>query len=104
VPNHMGVGTAANPWWRDVLENGPRSTAAIFFDIDWVPVKASLLAKLLLPILGDQYGRVLERGELTLQFPDGLMVLVYADQEFPINPKHLPIVLRRAVGPLTDAF
>jgi len=68
VPNHMGVGTGSNAWWNDVLENGPSSPAAIFFDIDWHPVKAELQAKLLLPILGDQYGRVLERGELQLGF------------------------------------
>ena len=62
---------ARNAWWRDVLENGPSSPAARFFDIDWTPVKAALQAKLLLPILGDQYGRVLERGELQLAFVDG---------------------------------
>ncbi len=104
VPNHMGIASGANFWWRDVLENGPGSTAAIFFDIDWTPVKAALQAKLLLPILGDQYGRVLERGELKLQFRDGLIVLTYAEHEFPINPKHFPNVLRRAVGPLTEAL
>ena len=65
VPNHMGIGTSTNLWWRDVLENGPGSAGARFFDIDWAPVKAALRSKLLLPILGDQYGRVLERGELS---------------------------------------
>src|SRR5829696_5804716 len=59
VPNHMGVGTGTNAWWNDVLENGPGSPSASFFDIDWHPVKAELQAKLLLPILGDQYGTVL---------------------------------------------
>src|SRR5262245_1161293 len=53
VPNHMGVGTEVNAWWRDVLENGPAAAAAIYFDIDWTPVKAALHAKLLLPILGN---------------------------------------------------
>src|SRR5687768_10794585 len=60
VPNHMGIG-AGNQWWLDVLENGPSSPSARFFDIDWSPVKTDLHAKLLLPILGDQYGQVLER-------------------------------------------
>ena len=64
----MGIGTGTNAWWNDVLENGPSSPAATFFDIDWAPVKAELQAKLLLPILGDQYGNVLERGELQLAF------------------------------------
>jgi (1->4)-alpha-D-glucan 1-alpha-D-glucosylmutase len=75
VPNHMGVG-ANNPWWADVLENGPSAAAARFFDIDWSPVKEELHAKLLLPILGDQYGQVLERGELQLAFRDGALVLI----------------------------
>jgi (1->4)-alpha-D-glucan 1-alpha-D-glucosylmutase len=102
VPNHMGVGTEVNAWWRDVLENGPAATAAIYFDIDWTPVKVALHAKLLLPILGNQYGRLLERGELALKFRDGMLVLAYADHELPINPKHVPTVLRRATGPLTE--
>ena len=25
VPNHMGIAKSANPWWMDVLENGPSS-------------------------------------------------------------------------------
>jgi (1->4)-alpha-D-glucan 1-alpha-D-glucosylmutase len=102
VPNHMGIGTTTNLWWRDVLENGPGSPGARFFDVDWAPVKAALKAKLLLPILGDQYGRVLERGELVLRHVDGQLVVRYGDYELPVNPKLAPLVLRRAAGPLTD--
>ncbi|OFW07992.1 MAG: malto-oligosyltrehalose synthase [Acidobacteria bacterium RIFCSPLOWO2_02_FULL_67_36] len=101
VPNHMGIGTGNNAWWNDVLENGPGSPAAKFFDVDWTPVKAELHAKLLLPILGDQYGRVLERGELRLAFVDGELVLRYFDQELPINPRQAPRVYVLAVDPLT---
>lgn len=99
VPNHMGIGSG-NHWWLDVLENGPSSPAARFFDIDWTPVKAELHAKLLLPILGDQYGQVLERGELTLEFRDGLVVLKYFEQELPINPRQAPKVFRLAADRL----
>ena len=102
VPNHMGIGTTTNLWWRDVLENGPGSPSARFFDVDWAPVKTALKAKLLLPILGDQYGRVLERGELVLQHVDGQLVVRYMDYDLPINPKLAPLVLRRAAGPLAD--
>jgi (1->4)-alpha-D-glucan 1-alpha-D-glucosylmutase len=101
VPNHMGVGTTTNAWWRDVLENGPSSPTAHFFDIDWSPVKAELHAKLLLPILGDQYGHVLERGELQLAFSDGALVLRYFEHELPINPRQAPRVYTRAIDPLT---
>ncbi|HVL67890.1 MAG TPA: malto-oligosyltrehalose synthase [Vicinamibacterales bacterium] len=104
VPNHMGIGTTTNAWWTDVLENGPSSPTAKFFDIDWAPLKAELHAKLLLPILGDQYGQVLERGELQLEFRDGVLVLRYFEHELPINPRQAPRVFRRAVEPLTAAL
>jgi (1->4)-alpha-D-glucan 1-alpha-D-glucosylmutase len=100
VPNHMGVGDGANAWWNDVLENGPGSPSAAFFDIDWAPVKPELTARLLLPILGDQYGRVLERGELQLVFRDGRLKLTYGAQELPINAREASRVLRRAIDPL----
>lgn len=97
VPNHMGIGTGTNAWWNDLLENGPSSQSARFFDVDWTPVKAELQAKLLLPILGDQYGNVLERGELQLAFSDGVLVLRYFDQQLPINPRQAPRVYTLAV-------
>ena len=101
VPNHMGVSAGGNAWWTDVLENGPSSPTAKFFDIDWAPMKAELHAKLLLPILGDQYGHVLERGELQLDFRDGSLVLKYFEHELPVNPRQCPRVYRVAVEPLT---
>jgi (1->4)-alpha-D-glucan 1-alpha-D-glucosylmutase len=90
VPNHMGISTATNPWWRDVLANGPDAPSAHFFDIDWNPFKPELRHKLLLPILGDQYGQVLERGELQLQVLDDQLTLVYFDHRLPINARHVP--------------
>ena len=90
VPNHMGISTATNPWWRDVLANGPESPSARFFDIDWNPFKAELRRKLLLPILGDQYGQVLDRGELQLDLIDGQLVLKYFDHRLPINAHDIP--------------
>ncbi len=101
VPNHMGIGHGSNAWWNDVLENGPSSAAASFFDIDWRPVKAELQAKLLLPILGDQYGRVLERGELQLRFTGNGLVVQYFDQALPINPRQAARVYQAAADDLT---
>jgi len=75
VPNHMAADPASNPWWRDVLENGPSSPYSHFFDIDWQPVKAELIDRILLPVLGDQYGLVLERGELRVRYDDGALPL-----------------------------
>jgi (1->4)-alpha-D-glucan 1-alpha-D-glucosylmutase len=87
VPNHMGISTVTNPWWRDVLLQGEESPAARFFDVDWDPFKTELRAKLLLPILGDQYGNVLDRGELQLELAEGQLVLKYFDNRLPINPR-----------------
>src|SRR5439155_11904746 len=93
VPNHMGIAKSANPWWLDVLENGQGSRYAHFFDIEWHPVKDELAGKLLLPILGDQYGAVLERQELALAFRDGAFVVLYGDNALPIAPDTYPTVL-----------
>jgi (1->4)-alpha-D-glucan 1-alpha-D-glucosylmutase len=93
VPNHMSADPRSNPWWRDVLENGPSSPFADFFDIDWDPIKPELKDKVLLPLLGDQYGCVLERGELQVRLQDGALHLWYFDLDLPINPRQSPRVL-----------
>ena len=86
VPNHMGVAGDANPWWVDVLENGPSSPRAGFFDIEWTPPKPELRNKVLLPILPDQYGHALESGQLQLQLEDGAFLLRCAGARLPISP------------------
>lgn len=86
VPNHMGIAGDANPWWLDVLENGRASPRAAFFDIDWTPFKPELRDRVLLPVLPDQYGRVLESQQLQLEFADGAFHLRYAGARLPIAP------------------
>lgn len=93
IPNHMGIAAGCNPWWNDVLENGPSSAYAEFFDIDWDPVKRQLANKVLLPILGDQYGRILEEQELTLEYADGAFCLRYQDTRLPIAPRSATRIL-----------
>ncbi|WP_447979860.1 malto-oligosyltrehalose synthase [Candidatus Nitrospira bockiana] len=93
VPNHMGISRSSNTWWLDVLENGPSSRYAEFFDIDWHPVKPELENKILLPILGDLYGVVLENQEITLSYRDGAFVVTYYDYTLPIAPKSAVHVL-----------
>ena len=90
VPNHMGISTATNPRWWDVLAYGPDSQSAHFFDIDWNPFKTELRRKLLLPILGDQYGQVLERGELRLDYSDDQLTLRYGGHRLPVNTRYVP--------------
>src|SRR6516225_9652796 len=70
-----------------VLETGPAALHAHFFDIEWDPVKAELRNKVLLPILGDQYGVVLDRGELQLEYQGGTISLRYFDHRLPLNPR-----------------
>ena len=93
VPNHMGIAKSANPWWLDVLENGPSSRYARFFDIEWHPIKDELADKLLIPVLGDQYGATLERGELTLTYAGGAFTIEYYDSRLPVAPDTFALIL-----------
>src|SRR5205085_6103364 len=102
VPNHVGVGDSRNQWWMDVLENGPSSTYAPYFDIDWQPLKSDLRNKVLLPILADQYGRVLERGELQVHFEEGAFYLSHGNQKLPIAPGTYRFVLEIALENLAE--
>jgi (1->4)-alpha-D-glucan 1-alpha-D-glucosylmutase len=97
VPNHMGIAESGNRWWMDVLENGPSSRFARFFDIDWSPLKRELEGKVLLPVLGEQFGDVLERGELKLFYEDGRFRIEYFENQFPVAPKSTSAVLRAAL-------
>ncbi|MGH8155250.1 MAG: malto-oligosyltrehalose synthase [Rhodanobacteraceae bacterium] len=110
VPNHMGVGGADNPLWLDVLEWGPDSEYAGWFDIDWDQGRRYLQDKLLVPFLGGQYGVELEAGKLRLKFdPDrgGFAVWAYASHKLPICPLHYARILGDAhleLERLGDAF
>jgi (1->4)-alpha-D-glucan 1-alpha-D-glucosylmutase len=95
VPNHMGVGPD-NEWWLDVLENGPASPYARFFDIDWYPTnRGALRGKVLLPVLGDHYRVVLEGGDLKLDFDadSGALSVNYYEHHCPLDPKTYPMTL-----------
>jgi (1->4)-alpha-D-glucan 1-alpha-D-glucosylmutase len=96
VPNHMAIAGRENPWWWDVLENGPSSRYAGYFDLEWDPPEAKLRNTVLLPVLGDHYGRVLEAGELRLEREVGSFVIHYHDQVFPVSPRSLNDILATA--------
>ena len=100
VPNHMGVGTDENPWWQDVLENGPSSPFATMFDIAWKPLKPDLANKVLLPVLGNQFGQVLEEQQLVLHFEAGTFYLTYYERRFPIAPCSYGEVLKHRLDEL----
>ena len=88
VPNHMAA-VPANPWWWDVLENGPASRYAAFFDIDWEGADDRYAFRVLEPVLGDHYGRVLEANQLAIRRRGGAFVVRYLSTELPVAPDTL---------------
>jgi len=95
VPNHMSLGKENRYWW-DVLENGTSSRYASFFDIDWQPAEERLRDKLLVPILDDQYGRVLQRGGIRVARVGNKFHVEAGGQTLPVAPQTLPSILARA--------
>jgi len=105
VPNHVGVGSGENPWWIDVLENGPASLFADYFDIDWRPPTPGLTNRLLLPVLGQQYGAELEEGKLSISFDHeadrASFTVAYGDRRWPVAPRTTGRILDLALERLT---
>jgi (1->4)-alpha-D-glucan 1-alpha-D-glucosylmutase len=95
VPNHMSLGRENRYWW-DVLENGTSSKYASFFDIDWQPQEERLRDKVLVPILGDQYGRVLQEGGIKVVRHGTTFQVECSGQALPVAPTSLPVILSRA--------
>ena len=98
VPNHMAIAGRRNRWWWDVLENGPSSRYATYFDVSWDPPEPRLRNLILVPVLADHYGRVLNRGELRLEWQGsaGEFVVRYFANEFPVSPRSLDSLLEIA--------
>ena len=103
VPNHMGIGHE-NALWMDLLENGPASAYADYFDVDWAPVKKELKNKVLLPVLGDHYGKVLESGDLRLRFHEGGFLISYLEHIFPVRTGSIAEILEFRMGALVAAL
>jgi (1->4)-alpha-D-glucan 1-alpha-D-glucosylmutase len=97
VPNHMSLGEQNRYWW-DVLENGTSSRYASFFDIDWNSAEARLRDKVLVPILADQYGRVLKAGGIRVLRQASAFTVEAAGQALPVAPQSLPVILARAAA------
>jgi len=102
VPNHMSIDRPANPWWWDVLENGPSSPYARFFDINWNPPKRDLVNKVLLPILGDQYGRILEDRQISIHYGRGELFASVYEKPLPLAPHTWGLVLEPAAEGLKE--
>jgi len=98
VPNHMARDSRDNLWWRDVLENGPASRYADHFDIDWDGEADKNRYTVLMPILADHFGRVLEAGEITVHRAGGAFNVVYGEAEVPLSPRTLDELLDAAAA------
>jgi (1->4)-alpha-D-glucan 1-alpha-D-glucosylmutase len=103
VPNHMSA-SSENSWWMDVLENGPESAYASYFDIDWRPPSRTLDGKVLLPVLGRPFAEALEHQELKLVVLEGKFYLQYFDSLFPLAPETYHLILRRRMNELREAL
>src|SRR3984957_3269607 len=101
VPNHMSA-SSENAWWMDVLENGPESAYASYFDIDWRPPSRILEGKVLLPVLGRPFAEALEHQELKLVALEGKFLVQYFESLFPLAPATYHLILRRRLNELRD--
>jgi (1->4)-alpha-D-glucan 1-alpha-D-glucosylmutase len=99
VPNHMAA-SSENRWWMDVLENGPDSTFASYFDVDWRPGSQNMDGRILLPVLGKPFGEVLDSGDLVLALTDATLSVKYFDLIFPVAPRSYRGILQHAAKPL----
>ncbi len=99
VPNHMSIADRGNRWWWDVLADGMSSPYARFFDIDWEADEPRLRHRVLLPLLGDQIGRVLEEGEISLVRESGELLFAYADHRFPLSVESVAELLAASMSP-----
>jgi (1->4)-alpha-D-glucan 1-alpha-D-glucosylmutase len=111
VPNHMAIGPQNRNWW-DVLENGPSSRFSTWFDIDWHSAEVKLRDKVLIPVLGDQYGRILSAGKIRVEQDTKRFQVRYIDNLFPLAPRSLWTLLSKAaeyanndtLGLIADSF
>jgi len=93
VPNHMAITGGHNAWWWDTLENGTSSRYAPYFDIEWNAPEERLRNKILLPVLEDHSGLVIEAGKLVLDRREGSFLFRYYDHAFPVAPESMAGIL-----------
>src|SRR5690606_6940372 len=67
-----------------------------YFDVSWDSPEAKLRNLVLMPILGDHYGRVLEAGEIELVRDGAAFLIRYYEHTLPVAPRSLRGVLKPA--------
>lgn len=104
VPNHMSIIDTQNQWWQDVLENGPTSIYAEYFDIDWQPPRLELHNKVLLPLLEQQYGEALENQYLKVDYRNKVFCLIIPNSMLPTDPKSWVLILEPVMGQVQNVL
>ena len=102
VPNHMAIGGRDSRWWWDVLENGQSSRYAQYFDVEWFPPESKLHHKVMVPVLTDHYGRILDAGDIRLARDGGTFTIQYHDHVFPVAPRSIEFILTRAASEIAS--
>ncbi|WP_374166585.1 malto-oligosyltrehalose synthase [Arcticibacter sp. MXS-1] len=93
VPNHMAF-SPHNPWLMDLLEKGPQSTYAPFFD---TALSSELYrGRMMVPFLGSPLDEVIEKGELKVDYQEGRLVFNYYDNYYPLNPRSYEEILNNS--------
>src|ERR1700737_145991 len=103
VPNHMSASSDSS-WWMDVLEHGPESAYASYFDVVWPPPSRALDSKLLLPVLGRPFAEVLEGAEFQLEFFGGRRFVQYFESLFPLAPRTYARILGKNIDTLRETM
>ncbi len=104
VPNHMCISQAENKWWLDLLENGPSSSFADYFDIQWHSLKAINDEKIILPVLDQLYGKALESKKIQVRYHDGNFYITLYNYELPTNMKSWPIIFAPILALIQQKF
>jgi (1->4)-alpha-D-glucan 1-alpha-D-glucosylmutase len=105
VANHMGILGNENIWWNDVLENGPESEFADYFDIVWeASPRPELRGRLLLPVLGEPYGKALEAGRIRLEYVAGVFSICYFEHRLPVAPHSYGLILGKGLAEAESAL
>jgi (1->4)-alpha-D-glucan 1-alpha-D-glucosylmutase len=82
VPNHMSA-SAFDPWWDDVLSDGPFSPYADYFDFRNPPHQPF---RVHLCSLARPYGAAMEAGELAIETAQGRPRVRHYDNTWPLGP------------------
>ena len=99
VPNHMAY-SPQNPMLIDLFENGASSRYRDYFDIEWQTPSQAMAGRVFAPFLGDLYGEVLNRGELSLEYDESGFAIRYYQMRFPLRIESYRDVLIRRLGEL----